>query len=101
MGRSADVPLRLPKQMRILWERTLSGAGMSGVSVAAGRVVVADKTADSRNDAFLCLDANTGRELWKLAYPAPGDLDYNNSPRATPVIHDGLVYLRALSPARR
>ena len=28
-----------------------------------------------------------------MAYPAEGRLDYGNSPRATPLIHDGLVYL--------
>lgn len=92
-ARSADVPQRLPAQLKLLWKQTLSGLGMSGVAVAEGRVVVADKTADAREDVFRCLDADTGREVWKLAYPAPGKMDFSNSPRATPVIRDGLVYL--------
>jgi outer membrane protein assembly factor BamB len=31
--------------------------------------------------------------MWQLAYAAPGDMPYTNSPRATPVVHDGMVYL--------
>jgi len=92
-GHSADVPQRLPAELRLLWRQPLSGAGLSGLSVAAGRVVVADKTADASQDVFRGLEADTGREVWKLAYPAPEKMDYNNAPRATPVIHEGLVYL--------
>lgn len=39
------------------------------------------------------MDADSGEMLWQLAYAAKGELDYGNSPRATPLIHDGLVYL--------
>lgn len=92
-ARSADVPQRLPAQLTLLWKQTLSGLGMSGVAVAEGRVVVADKTADAREDLFRCLEADTGREVWKLAYPAPGKMDYSTAPRATPVVCEGLVYL--------
>lgn len=41
----------------------------------------------------MALDAATGEQRWLLQYPAEGQLDYGNSPRATPLIHDGLVYL--------
>jgi hypothetical protein len=42
---------------------------------------------------FRCFDANTGQEVWTLVYAAPGKLEYTNAPRATPVIHQGQVYL--------
>jgi len=90
---SADVPHQLPATKRLLWSRVLTGPGMSGVAVDSGYVLVADKSLQEDNDIFRCLDADTGRQVWKLAYPAPGSLDYSNSPRATPVIHEGLVYL--------
>ncbi len=42
---------------------------------------------------FVCLDPVSGGELWRLTYAAPGQLDYGNSPRATPLIADPVVYL--------
>ncbi len=92
-GFSQDVPRRLPSRLRLLWSRVLTGPGMSGLSVAEGCVVVADKSLDDSQDIFHCLDADTGRELWRLSYPAAGEMDFTNSPRATPVIWKGRVFL--------
>ncbi len=92
-GASPSVPKTLPAQKRLLWSHTMTGPGMSGLAVAGQRVVVADKSLDDRNDIFRCLDADTGRQQWKLSYPAPGEMDFTNSPRANPVISDGHVYL--------
>jgi outer membrane protein assembly factor BamB len=66
---------------------------MSGLAVADGRVIVADKDLDETRDIFRCLDADTGSEIWRVTYPAAGEMDFTNSPRANPVVHDGLVYL--------
>lgn len=90
---SNDVPDNLPSKKQLLWSRTMTGPGMSGLAVADGYVVVADKNLDETHDIFRCLDADTGRQVWSITYPAEGEMDYTNSPRATPVIHDGLVYL--------
>jgi outer membrane protein assembly factor BamB len=90
---TADVPERLPRVKRLLWSRTLTGPGMAGLAVASGRLLVADKGPEDETDIFRCLDADTGEELWKLAYPAAGEMTFTNSPRATPVVHGGLVYL--------
>ena len=89
----ADVPETLPKVKKLLWSHTMTGPGMSGIAVDSGCVIVADKNFQETHDIFRCLDADTGRQLWKLEYPAPGEMDYSNSPRANPVVHDGLVYL--------
>jgi len=35
-------------------------------------------------------DKDTGKVLWSVRYPALGSLDYGNSPRATPVIANGI-----------
>lgn len=91
-GISRDVPDTLPARPRLLWSRTMTGPGMSGLAVSAGRVLVADKGDKDTTDIFRCLDADTGREIWKLAYRAEGSMDFTNSPRATPVVRDGLVY---------
>jgi len=90
---SPDVPSSLPSKLTPLWTQPLTGSGLAGLAVADNRVVLADKTTDARNDVFRCLDAESGRELWKLTYPAAEKMDYGNAPRATPVIHNGLVYL--------
>jgi len=90
---SKQVPRRLPRVRRLLWQRTMTGPGISGLAVAARCIVVADKDLDDEKDIFRCLDADTGRQHWKLVYPAAPEMDYTNSPRANPVICDGLVYL--------
>jgi hypothetical protein len=89
---SSDVPTSLDGAT-LLWSHTMTGPGMSGLAVADGYVIASDKTFGGTDDVFRCLDADSGRQVWKLAYPAPGDMDFTNSPRANPVIHDGLVYL--------
>ena len=90
---SKHVPETLPPEKRLLWEHTMTGPGMSGLAVGEGCVVTADKDLDDRRDVFRCLDADTGRQLWTIVYPAAGKMDYTNSPRANPVICDRLVYL--------
>ena len=78
---------------KILWKKRLTGAGLAGLAATTGRVIVADRDPFDLDDVFRCLDAHNGTPLWKLQYPAPGDLDYGNSPRATPLVVDGNVYL--------
>lgn len=90
---SPYVPERLSEKPMFLWKHKLTGLGLSGIAATTERVIVADKDADAENDVFRCLDADTGRELWSLTYPAAGEMDYSNSARANPVIRGGLVYL--------
>jgi outer membrane protein assembly factor BamB/ABC-type phosphate/phosphonate transport system substrate-binding protein len=87
------LPGRLPATPRCLWKQPLLGAGLSGVAATETDVLVADRDPSDLNDVFHCLDAATGHERWKLEYPAPGKLDYGNSPRATPLIDGDRVYL--------
>ncbi len=88
----ADVPTSLTGAQR-LWSHTMTGPGMAGLAVTDGRVIATDKSFGDMDDVFRCLDAETGRQIWKLSYPAPGEMDFTNSPRANPLVHDGLVYL--------
>ena len=87
-----ELPARLPDSPNILWQKQLTGVGPSGITATNQYVIVADKSADKTTDIFRCLDALTGTELWTLQYPTPKEMDYSNSPRATPVIRGGLVY---------
>lgn len=92
-GLSPDVPDRLPERLQLVWKRRLTGQGLSGVSATATHVIVADKSEQSDQDVWRCLDAETGKELWTIAYPTPREMEFMNVPRATPVIHGGFAYL--------
>ncbi len=92
-GHSPFVPKRINGRPVLLWQRPMTGLGLAGVTVTRRHVIVADKSLDGKQDVFRCLDAFTGIEVWRISYPAPGEMDYSNSPRAQPVVRDGLVYL--------
>lgn len=95
-----------PGGPKLLW-RTPVGGGYAGPAVAGGRVYVTDllTDADTRklsspserpkvtgNERVLCLDAATGKQLWKHDYAVTYDISYPGGPRCTPTVHDGKVY---------
>lgn len=83
----------MPKRPKIVWSRELTGRGLAGIAATQQHVIVADRDTADQCDVFRCLDAGTGRELWKLPYATSGNIkDYGNVPRATPLIHQGRVY---------
>jgi outer membrane protein assembly factor BamB len=43
-------------------------------------------------ERVLCLDAKTGREIWKHAYDCPYKISYPAGPRCTPTVSGGKVY---------
>jgi ABC-type phosphate/phosphonate transport system substrate-binding protein/outer membrane protein assembly factor BamB len=92
-GWSPEVPEKLPATVKFLWKRGLTGAGLSGVAATAAHVIVADKSEQKDQDIWRCLDADTGQELWTIAYVTPKQMEFTNAPRATPVIHGSFVYL--------
>jgi outer membrane protein assembly factor BamB/ABC-type phosphate/phosphonate transport system substrate-binding protein len=91
-GRVGWLPHELPATPRIVWRRALARAGMGGLAVADDTVFVGDRDAANRADVFRALDAATGDERWTITYPTIGQLDYDNAPRATPLVHQGRVY---------
>jgi outer membrane protein assembly factor BamB len=88
------LPERLPPVLPELWRQPLPSDGIGGLAVAEGVVIVGGRDAADGQDLFLAFDAESGAPRWEIAYPAAGELDYGNSPRATPLVHDGLVYLQ-------
>lgn len=84
---------------RQLWSVPLSG-GFSSMAVADGRLFT--QTKKENQEIVLCLDAATGKELWRYAY----DCDYKahpsftgggrpasrTGPRATPAVSGDRVY---------
>jgi outer membrane protein assembly factor BamB len=86
------LPKRLPRPPRLVWEKTLFSKGVGGVAATREFVLVSGRELDDTLDAFYCLRADTGKEVWSFRYPALGQLDFGNSPRATPLLDSGLVF---------
>jgi len=75
----------------ILWKVPIKG-GYASVAVVQGRLFTMDR--DHHRERVLCFDANDGGKLlWQYAYPADYQaVSYPAGPRATPTVHQGLVY---------
>src|SRR5438477_3125122 len=43
-------------------------------------------------ERVLCLDAKTGKEIWKHEYDCPYAVSYASGPRCTPTVAGGKVY---------
>lgn len=89
----AWLPSRLAPKPNLVWRFPLREIGLAGVAATRTHVLVADRELDDTFDAFRCLDAATGKELWTYRYPAAGAFDYGNSPRATPLVVGERVFL--------
>ncbi len=89
---------------KVLWRAPIGG-GYAGPAVADGRVYVTDYLTDAATagnpgarakidgrERVLCLDAASGKVLWKHAYPCRYEISYPAGPRCTPTVHDGKVY---------
>jgi outer membrane protein assembly factor BamB len=68
------------------------GEGYSGPAVADGRVYLTDRIHEDSSERVLCVDAETGKQIWKKQYPARYTVSYPAGPRATPVIDEGRVF---------
>jgi outer membrane protein assembly factor BamB len=75
---------------RQVWRRAI-GPGWSSMSVVGGRVFTQEQRGE--NEAVVCLDAETGSELW--SHQEPGrfwDSLSSTGPRATPTFDGGRIY---------
>lgn len=90
----------------VVWRAKIAG-GYSGPAVANGKVYVFDYVSDNDfrkhnnpvnrkpvqgKERLLCLDAATGKELWKFDYDCQYEISYPAGPRCTPTVANGKVY---------
>ncbi len=75
----------------VLWEKKV-GAGWSGPVVAGGRLIVFHRI--DEEEVVECLDATTGKEQWRSAYPTSyrDDFGFDEGPRSTPTISGSRVF---------
>ncbi|MCO6046695.1 PhnD/SsuA/transferrin family substrate-binding protein [Aeoliella sp. ICT_H6.2] len=88
-GRVRALPTRLPEKLPQVWQVPLAHSGLGGIAATDKYVVIGDRNLPNTGDEFRCYDAATGNLLWIVDYPAEGALDYDNTPRATPLIVAG------------
>ena len=73
-----------------IWRFEL-GEGYSGVSVADGRVYT--QFGDDGDEFAICLDAATGREIWRVRTDENRPDDQGGGPRSTPTVDGETVYV--------
>ena len=76
----------------IAWQRKV-GSGWAGPVAAGGKVILFHRVA--AQEVVECLDAQTGKELWKQPFATAyvDGFGFDNGPRATPCIADGRVFV--------
>ncbi len=73
----------------VLWAVDV-GIGFGGPIVKDGKVYMLDRD-DEYGDKLRCFDLNSGKELWKFEYEAPGSISFPGS-RSVPAIDGNFVY---------
>ncbi len=92
-GRVARIPKQLEATPKVRWRIGMTGPGVGGLAVVGDKAIVPDKSEAEDEDVFRCLAMTDGKELWSVRYAASGEMDYTNSPRATPLVVQNRVYL--------
>jgi len=77
------------KGPEVLWSVNI-GIGYGGPVVKNGKVYLLDRDEDV-GDFMRCFDLQTGNELWKFSYDAPGSFPFPGS-RSVPIVDDRHVY---------
>jgi outer membrane protein assembly factor BamB len=79
------------EEWRIVWSHPL-GEGYSGPSIQEGKILLYHRVDD--DEVLDCLDIETKKSLWQHKSPTQYEdqYGYNNGPRATPLIDNGVVY---------
>ncbi len=73
----------------VLWSVDI-GIGYGGPVVKNGKVYLLDRD-DKVGDKLRCFDLNTGVELWKFEYDAPGEVMFPGS-RSVPTVEGNNIY---------
>jgi outer membrane protein assembly factor BamB len=84
----------------VVWKREV-GTGWAGPAVAGDRLILFHRVGDE--EVVECLDPATGAGRWKSAYRTAyiDQFEFDNGPRATPLIADGRVFTLGADGALR
>ena len=91
-GATGEQPLN-PQALsspKTLWKLEI-GKGTSSVTASGGHVFTMGNV--DAKDVVYCLEAATGKEVWRYVYPMSVDPKlFEGGPRSTPVVDEGHVY---------
>ena len=96
VGRDSKVtgfkaPKAWPAELKQVWKINV-GFGDATPALSGKKIYLAVR--QNADEVILCLDAATGKELWRSAYPAPavtGPASSHPGQRSTPAISDGKI----------
>jgi outer membrane protein assembly factor BamB len=74
---------------KVLW-KTPIGDGYSGMAIVGNRIYTMD--AKDKDEFVVCLDATTGKEIWRVRHDSNFVNDQGNGPRGTPTIEGDVLY---------
>jgi outer membrane protein assembly factor BamB len=105
--RESGVLEKFPKTgPQVVWRAPVSG-GYAGPAVSGGKVFLTDRrleigSKDPENlfqranskgfERVLCLDGETGKQIWEHSYPCQYSISYPCGPRCTPVVAEGRIF---------
>jgi len=91
ISRETNWKARWPEEgPKVLWKASV-GTGFSSIAVSDGRAFTMGNTDDV--DTVWCLDARTGKRLWKHSYScSKAPRNYEGGPSSTPTVDGGRVY---------
>lgn len=90
-GQSVTFP-KDSSQMAAKWKIPI-GTGFSSPIVSGGRVYILDD--QNGQETAHCLDANTGKEIWRKEYAATFGDEWGKGPRSTPFLDGDRLYLQS------
>ena len=90
--KAAPVPASLPPDLKPVWKIGVGG-GFSAPVVAAGRLVCLDE--NGQKEVAHLLDAQTGKEIWSVAFADRFEDEWGAGPRSTPFIDGDRVYVQS------
>ncbi len=80
-----------PASAKVIWKANVS-LGFAAVSIAQGRLYTLGHADD--NEIVFCLDAVTGKEIWKFSYPCDKIAKlYEGGPNSTPTVDGDRVFV--------
>lgn len=105
--REEGIRKNLNDDLKVTWRAPVNW-GYAGPAVAGGKIYLPDfLITDGEFDGvgqggnprtgkerILCLDASTGKEIWKHEYEVTYTVSYPGGPRVTPTVQDGRLYFQ-------
>lgn len=75
--------------LNVVWKSPI-GTGYSSLAISQGRIYTMDSS--GKDEYVVCLDQETGKEIWRTKTDAMFENDQGDGPRSTPTVDGNWVY---------